>query len=144
MRNALADKYKGSNKFDLNEMADSTECYELLLQNILNNIVPSDQAASNRSLLHYILELKLEVYTICKCGKNLKFEQDKDQFVIWINFSFLKEVMHIDTSDISQYNKAKAYLDRSRGKLPEFIKQIYPHTLVMINEQEHIKECKMA
>ena len=34
VRTALSEKYAGRKKFDLNEMADASECYELLLYNI--------------------------------------------------------------------------------------------------------------
>lgn len=46
--------------------------------------------------------------------------------------------MHIDTTKM-KYAKAESYLFECKGKFPEKIKQIYPHTLVMIQEQDHIK-----
>ena len=39
LRLVLSEQYKGQGKFDLNEMADATECYELLLANIQNNLI---------------------------------------------------------------------------------------------------------
>ena len=56
-------------------MADATECFELLLANIQNNLIdlkgPEKWFESN--LLHYIVGLNLEIQGNCVCGEVLRF-----------------------------------------------------------------------
>ncbi len=56
-------------------MADATECFELLLANIQNNLIdlkgPEKWFESN--LLHYIVGLNLEIQGKCACGEVLRF-----------------------------------------------------------------------
>ena len=131
LRNVLEDSNQGTNRFNMEEMADAGEAYGELLDLILQDLA----MLGKQKKLKEIVGIPLEKHYTWVCGKKQVFPYDEScMMLILIWDIFISEYSVDETDDVE-------FLENQQGRLPEYITNHLTKELDF-HQKEHLREWK--
>lgn len=85
LRDELAKLIGYENKFNIGEMCDATELYDVILTKVHENLrsAPAGTISSCGTILQEIIGLNISTKCECPCGKTFDMPQNKDQYIVY-------------------------------------------------------------
>lgn len=140
LRDELAKLVGYENKFNIGEMCDATELYDVILTKVHENLraAPAGTISSCGTILQEIIGLNINTKCECPCGKTFDMPQNKDQYIIYASAFTVCDRVKVQRKDEEEEILDKTLLFNQ--KLCQIIKQELQNSL-MFPDEDHYKSC---
>jgi hypothetical protein len=131
------------NKFNIGEMWDATELYDVILTKVQANLTkaPAGTISTWGTILQEIIGLNVHIQWECPCGKTFELPQNKDQYLIYVSAYGLCDRVGVNRKDDldSILDKYMKY----NQKLGEVVRDEMQKSLEF-PDKDHFKACKQV
>lgn len=140
LRDEIANLVGYENKFNIGEMCDATELYDVILTKVHENLrlAPAGTLSSCGTILQEIIGLNINTRCECPCGKVFDMPQNKDQYIMYVSAFALCDKVKINRKDDEE-----VILDKTidfNQKLCSVVKEENQNSL-MFPDEDHYKSC---
>lgn len=143
LRDELAKLEGYESKFNIGDMCDATELYDVILTKVQENlsVAPEGTVSCCGTILQEIIGLNINTRCECPCGKTFDMPQNKDQYLIYVSAFKICERVQVSRKDSVEdiFDKTQKFSQ----KLGELVKAELQKSL-MFPDEDHFKQCRQA